>query len=172
MTRKMFAGSYRSGALLATAATAVALGACSSSKNGDATDTAFVAKANGICAKAVAEHDGHRVPVPNFDPLHPRASDLPSVGRYFAKYGAASTTAAQLDALAPPTKHSAEWAKLRGLVDQAAANAQRQIDAAERSDVTGFEKTVRTARSLADRIDQVGPAVGFGSSSPCRQVFG
>ena len=58
------------------------------------------------------------------------------------------------------------------LIDQSAANAQRQIAAAERSDVTGFEQTVTIARSLGNQINQIGPNLGFTSSSACSEVFG
>ncbi len=117
--------------------------------------SSFVSTANAICAKAVAEHDGHPFPVSNFDPLHPTARDLPAVGMYISRYGDASASVARLDALAVPAEHHADWEKLRALIDQAAANAQRQI-AAERSNVTRFEQTATIARSLAKQIDLLG----------------
>jgi hypothetical protein len=108
-----------------------------------------------MCAKAVAEHDGHLFPVSNFDPLHPTARDLPAVGMYISRCGDASASVARLDALAVPAEHHADREKLRALIDQVAANAQRQI-AAERSNVTRFEQTVTIARSLAKQIDLLG----------------
>jgi hypothetical protein len=95
----------------------------------------------------------------------------PSAG-IFAVYGDARATAARLDALAVPARHHADWEKLRALIDQAAANAQRQIAVAERSDVAGFEQTVTSARSLAKQIDYIGPKLGFTPSSACSKVFG
>ena len=163
---------HLSGLLLAVPVVALSMTACASSTHRTDVDTAFVAKADGICARAVAQHGDAKLPVADFDPLHPNAADLPAVGRYFARYGRADSTAAQLDALSPPTKHAAEWAKLRALVDQAAANARQQIKLAESSDVAGFERTVHRARSLAVQIDKLGPQVGFTSGSPCDQVFG
>jgi hypothetical protein len=165
---------HRSLVLVLTAATALSAAACGSSKH---TATAgkggsFVSKANAICAKAVAKHDGHPFPVLNFDPLHPSARDLPAVGRYFAQYGDAAATTARLDALAAPARHHADWERLRALIDEAAANAQRQIAAAERSDIAGFEQTVTTARSLAKQINEIGPTLGFTSSSACAKLFG
>ena len=118
--------------------------------------SSFVSTANAICAKAVAEHDGHPFPVSNFDPLHPTARDLPGVSMYISWYGDASASVAHLEALAVPAKHHAGWEKLRALIDQVAANAQRQIAAAERSNVTRFEQTVTIARSLAKQIDLLG----------------
>jgi hypothetical protein len=166
---------YRSLVLVLTATIALSVAACGSSKHTATVGigSSFVAKANAICAKAVAKHDGHPFPVPNFDPLHPSARDLPAVGRYFAQYGdAATNTTARLDALAAPPRQHADWEKLRALIDEAAANAQRQIAAAERSDIAGFEQTVTTARSLAKQINEIGPRLGFTSSSACSKVFG
>lgn len=157
---------------LCAAGAALSMAACSSSKQSSTADASFVAKANAICAAAVAKHDGHGVPVANFDPLHPNAQDLPAIGHYFAQYGAASDTAARLDALSSPAEHQADWIELRGLIDRVAVNATAQITAANHSDVGAFEQTVTTARSLANRIDQLGPKVGFTSASPCRKVFG
>jgi hypothetical protein len=166
-------GSFLPAALVLIAAITLSAAACGSSKHpAMAGSSSFVAAANAICAKAVAEHDGHPFPVPDFNPLHPRARDLPAVGRYFARYGGASATAARLDALSVPAKHHADWEKLRALIDQAAVNARRQIAAAERSDLTGFEQTVTVARSLGIQINQLGPKLGFTSSSACSKVFG
>lgn len=95
-------------------------------------------------------------PVSNFDPPHPTARDLPGVSMYISRYGDASASVAHLDALAVPAEHHADWEKLRALIDQVAANAQRQIAAAERSNVTRFEQTVTIARSLAKQIDLLG----------------
>jgi len=165
-------GSHRSAVLVLMAATALSAAACGSSTQPATAGSSFAPAANTICATAVAKHDGHPFPVPDFSPLHPRAQDLPAVGRYFARYGDARATAARLDALSAPAGHHADWEKLRALMDQAAANAQRQITAAEKSDVTGFEQTVTTARSLANQINRIGPKLGFTSSSPCSKVFG
>jgi hypothetical protein len=165
-------GSYRSAVVVLMAAIALSAAACGSSKHPATAGSTLVSAANAICAKAVAKHDGHPFPVPDFDPLHPRARDLPAVGGYFARYGDASATAARLGALSAPARHHADWEKLRALIDQAAANAQRQITAAEKPDVTGFEQTVTIARSLGNQINQIGLKFGFTSSSACSKVFG
>jgi hypothetical protein len=164
-------GFYRAAIVMLMAATALPIAACSSKQTATA-DGSFLSSANAICAKAVAKHDGHPFPVPDFDPLHPSTRDLPVVGRYLAQYGDASATAARLDALTAPANHQADWEKLRTLIDQATANAQRQIAAAERADVTGFEQTVTIARSLGKQIDELGSEFGFTSSSACSKVFG
>lgn len=165
-------GPCRSAVLVLIAAMALSAAACGSSKHPATAGSSFVPAANAICAKAVAKHDGHPFPVPDFNPLHPRAQDLPAVGSYLARYGDATATAARLDALSAPAGHHADWEKLRALIDQAAANAQRQIAAAEKPDVTGFEQTVTIARTLGNQINQIGPKLGFTSSSACSKVFG
>ncbi len=173
MTNKMpVTGSYRPALLALMAAIALSAAACGSNKHPATAGSSFVGTANAICAKAVAKHDGHPFPVPNFNPLHPRAQDLPAVGRYLAQYGDASATAARLDALSAPPQHHADWEKLRLLINQAAANSQRQIATAERSDVTGFEQTVTITHSLTRQINQIGFKIGFTSSSPCSKVLG
>jgi hypothetical protein len=173
MTKKAPGSSWHR-SLVLVAAIALSVAACGGSKHTATVGigSSFAAKANAICAKAVAKHDAHPFPVPSFNPLHPSARDLPAVGRYFAQYGNAAGTTARLDALAAPPRHHADWEKLRALIDDAAVNAQRQIAVAERSDIAGFEQTVTTARSLAKQINEIGPRLGFTSSSACSKLFG
>ncbi len=82
----------------AAAATALPAAACASTQRPG--DTGSIAKANAICAQAVARHDAHPFPLPGFDPMHPRPADLPAVGRYFAQYARATATTSRLDAIA------------------------------------------------------------------------
>jgi hypothetical protein len=156
-------------AAFATAAV-ISVAACASSQR--EVDTRFIAKANAICAQAVARHSAHPFPLPGFDPMHPRPADLPTVGRYFARYGNATATTARLDALAAPTAHQREWHVLRALINRAAANARQQITAAERADIAGFEQTVGTARHLATQIKRIALRLGFTATSQCGQLFG
>jgi hypothetical protein len=172
MTPTLATNLYRSAVLALMAAFAFSAAACGSSQAPATADGSFVSAANSICAGAVAKHDGHPFPVPDFDPLHPRTQDLPAVGRYLDQYGDVSAIDARLDALPAPSQHHADWQKLGALIDQATANAQRQIAAAERSDVTGFEQTVAINQSLARQINQIAPKLGFTPSSPCSKVFG
>jgi hypothetical protein len=137
-----------------------------------ATDERFLARADAICTEAVARHDGATFPVAGFDPEHPRAQDLPAVGDYLATYGAASETTARLEALPAPTVNPQDWISLRAALDQVVGNAQQQVAAARRSDVTEFERTVRSARALASKVDTAATKVGFTAHSPCRKVFG
>jgi len=157
-------------AAASAAAAAISVAACANSQR--EVDARFIAKANAICAQAVARHSAHPFPLPGFDPMHPRPADLPAVGRYFTRYGNATATTARLDALAAPTAHQREWHELRALINQAAANARRQITAAERADIAGFEQTVRTVRHLSTQINRVAPRLGFTAASPCGQLFG
>ena len=142
----------------AAAATALSVAACTSSQR--AVDTRFVAKANAICAQAVARHSGHRFPLPGFDPLHPRPADLPAVGRYFARYGGASATTARMYALAAPTTLQREWQELRALINQAAANARRQITVAERADVADSSRPCAPRGTCRRRSTESPPGSG------------
>jgi len=67
------AGPYRSAILALVVAAALSAAACGRSKHPATADSSFVSVANAICARAVARHDGHPFPVPDFNPLH--ASD-------------------------------------------------------------------------------------------------
>jgi hypothetical protein len=152
---------------LLTVAAMLALTACGSSS-----DTAFVSRADAVCARAVAQHDKATFPVAHFDPLHPRAQDLPAVADYLATYGEAGKTLAQLDALGTPKKHAGDWSRLRGVLAKVVDNADQQVGAARRSDTADFERLVRDTRTLGSQVDGDATKVGFDASSPCRKIFG
>ncbi len=114
-----------------------------------------------------ASHNSGRERPPRKDSQHNKISKQGKPSLYQTR-GAA----ARLDALSAPPQHHADWEKLRLLINQAAANSQRQIATAERSDVTGFEQTVTITHSLTRQINQIGFKIGFTSSSPCSKVLG
>lgn len=68
----------------------------------DPQHSAFLAAVDLVCARAVARHAGHVLPVAPFDPEHPRPGELPAVADYFARYGGLPATTTALHALAPP----------------------------------------------------------------------
>lgn len=76
----------------------MALPACGTSASGTS-DSAFLSRANTICAKGVAHHTEHPFPFATFDPLHPDPSKLPELAEYFRLYGPEEQTASQLIAL-------------------------------------------------------------------------
>lgn len=173
-------GRRRAFAVLVSLSAALSIAACSSSNDQGSgapsaktgpIDSAFVARVQAVCEAAVVGQ-GKPLPVQNFDPLHPDPKDLPAVGAYFAKHGQVIATVQRIDALGEPSAGRSEWRTLRALIDQAPPISRRQIDAARRSDVSAFTKSVDEAKSLAEKINNAGGTAGFSTTSPCRRVFG
>ena len=135
-------------------------------------DTAFLSKVNAVCQQAIDDKQGHAFPLPGFDPRHPQAAQLPTVGAYFAAYGDAQLMEDRLAAVGEPPRYAARWDRLRSLVDQASANALQQQRVAAAKDVAGFEHTLDVADSLAKQIDHIGPGLGFTSKTACGRYFG
>jgi hypothetical protein len=77
------------------AATALSVAACTSNQR--AVDTRFIAKANAICALAVARHNAHPFPVPGLDPMHPRPARASGSRQVLRPVRRASATTARLD---------------------------------------------------------------------------
>jgi hypothetical protein len=147
--------------------------ACGSSGSAPSTNgNGFVASVDGICSRAVAAHQGHPFPVANFDPEHPKPSQLPAVGNYLARYGGLAATAARLHRVTPPADSARQWQTVLGLVDQVAANSRRQIQAARAANVTGFLATLPQVKTLSAQLNAAGASLGFTSNSPCEQIFG
>jgi hypothetical protein len=135
-------------------------------------DRAFRVKVNAVCQQAIDDKQGHAFPLPDFDPRHPQAEQLPTVGAYFAAYGDAQLMVDRLAALGEPAHDAARWDRLRSLVDQASANALQQQRAAAAKDVPAFEHTLDVAQSLGKQIDHIGPGLGFSSTTACGRYFG
>jgi hypothetical protein len=133
---------------------------------------AFAASVERACATAVRRHAGHPFPVSSFDPEHPQADVLPRVGNYLARYGDLSQVITALHALTPPAGITTRWENLLQHLDQAAANAHRQITAAQARDVAGFVRTATIAQQLSRQINAAGSALGLSKASSCEQVFG
>jgi hypothetical protein len=133
--------------------------------------SAFIVSVEAVCQRAVKAHDGHDFPLAQFDPLHPDPSQLPAVGDYFARYGQLPETVTALHDLTPPAADAAAWTSMLGLADRLTAVARRQIAAARDRNVSAFVSTVRTVKRLKGHIDAAGRRFGFGSESPCGQVF-
>lgn len=162
----------RSLAGLAVVAAGALLTGCGGGSRPADPHTAFLARVDRVCARAVAAHAGHPFPFADFDPEHPDPGRLPAVGDYFARYGGLAPTTTALRALTPPTSDSAAWHTLLDLAGQMAANAQRQIAAARGRDVPGFVRTVATTNGLVPEINDAGARFGFTRRSACGQVFG
>ena len=158
-----------SATLLITAIAATASGCGGSSTH---LDSGFAAKVNAACQHAISDKASHPFPLPNFDPRHPKPSELPAVGSYFAKYGDAQYMIDTLNSAGEPSSHAADWDRLRSLVDQASRNSLTQQQVAKSKNVAGFEHTLDVSQTLAKQIDSLGKHLGFGSSSACGRYFG
>ncbi len=71
INKKSVTSSYRPAVLALMPAFALSAAACGSGKHPATAGSSFVSTANAICTKAVAKHDSHAFPIPNFNPLHP-----------------------------------------------------------------------------------------------------
>jgi hypothetical protein len=137
-------------------------------------DPVFIEGVNAICTQANKEISSKHGPFPysNFDPLHPDRRLLPKVAAYFSGVRAiADRVPVQLGELAYPTKGAILWRTLVRLAREERAIADRQIRAAEASDVAAFVKTVREVRSTNNKIGRLAVLGGFGTSSPCTQLL-
>lgn len=156
--------------LLATACSAgPGLAGTTSAGTPPAGHVAFLASVDRVCARAVAAHP---FPLPGFDPEHPRPSQLPTAGNYFARYGSLPQTAKALHGLTPPAADTGTWRHLLDVADQTISNAQHQIAVARARNVVAFIQTVRTANRLAAQINAAGARFGFTPNSSFSQVFG
>jgi hypothetical protein len=132
---------------------------------------AFRTSVERICGRAVTAHGGHAFPVNGFDPLHPQPSQLPAVGRYFARYGQNDLLDSALHSLVAPADEEADWRQVLATVDAIAANTRHQIAAAQARDVSAFVATVRAAQQLAHELGTEGRRLGFTSDSPCGRLL-
>jgi hypothetical protein len=133
-------------------------------------DSGFIARVNAVCARASVG----AVPFPytNFDPVHPNVRLLPKVGAFFAKRQAiADAIPGQLRALGQPATGQATWAQILPLTVRDRAIADRQIKAAEASDVPGFIATVNEITTVSNQLGRLAQQAGFTTSSPCRMIF-
>lgn len=176
---------YTARVALASLVAAVLLSGCGSSKKATSTattpagsasstssqiDAAFLRRVDAVCARAA--NGAPQFPYPNFDPLHPDVKLLPKVGAFFAKRQAiADAVPKQARALGQPATGRATWAQLLALITRDRAVADRQIRAAEASDVQGFVATVNEISSVSSPLRTVADEAGVASASPCRMIF-
>jgi hypothetical protein len=134
----------------------------------------FVARVNGVCARAnAAIQAAHGAfPFPNFDPLHPDPATLPKVGAFFARSQSISDRVpARLEKLGKPRTGRITWNDLLRLAKRFQHIADRQIKAAQAADIPGFVATVRQLRATDTRIKHLGLKAGFQKSSPCSTYY-
>jgi hypothetical protein len=158
------------------------LAGCGSSKNSASTattsasnassklDSAFIARVDAVCAQAT--RGAAPFPYSNFDPLHPDVKLLPKVGAFLAeRQRTADAVPKQLRELGQPGTGEAIWARMLTLATRDRAIADRQIKAAEASNVHAFVATLGPTRQTSTQLAQLAKDAGFSSSSPCRMIF-
>jgi hypothetical protein len=133
----------------------------------------FIARANAVCARAKAAIDAHgKFPYPTFDPLHPDVRLLPRIGAFFAATQAmADRVPRELRDLGSPRRARRQWAELVALVTQSRTIRDRQVAAAEASNVPAFVATVNAVQANQTRLEDVGSISGFTPASPCNAVL-
>lgn len=134
----------------------------------------FIARVNAVCARAnAATRAAHGAfPFPNFDPLHPDPATLPKVGAYFASSQSISDRVpGQLKQLGRPHTGRITWDDLLSLAARHQQIADRQIKAAEASDIAGFVATVKQVHATDVSIEHLALMAGFRKSSPCGTYY-
>jgi hypothetical protein len=136
-------------------------------------EAAFIARANAVCSRALTRLNAHGpFPYPRFDPLHPDVKLLPKVGAFFSRLRpVADTVPAQLRRLGSPRHGRSAWRRLLTLARQERAIADRQIAAANASDVATFVSTVNAIGPVGGRFHRTAQAAGFAAASPCERIF-
>ena len=131
----------------------------------------FLQRANKICSDVIAKgesNNGRLFPYSDFDPMHPKASTLPLVGRYFEPPTRGwKDIRMHFDALRTPTMGAISWEHVVTLVNAAAANQAAQDRAALGSNATQFVKTVRRVQQLGPELQTALAAASFSSTSSC-----
>jgi len=163
------------GARPAVAAAAIVAGLATAAYGGDATpstlDAAFRAKVDAVCAKALAARKADPFPLPDFDPRHPKAGELPKVGAFFERHGDAHGLARDLAALGAPATGAERWNELMPLVDREAANSDAMIAAAKNDDTAAWLRALDEGDEIRDKVGDVGGDLGYAESSDCAQLL-
>jgi hypothetical protein len=153
--------------LAATAGLGLGLGACGGGSGSDSSSstaakkpaapshaaeaTPFGKRVTAVCLVGAKRLDSlPRFPNPQFDPLHPKASELPEIGRYFAtgQLPAFETLVANLKKVDPPPAYRQRYDELLAQLDKTVANLRRQTSAAKAADVKAFVAAIKAAGGL------------------------
>jgi hypothetical protein len=131
-------------------------------------DPPFLQKVDRLCAKEAPALRSTRRAYPGLDAGHPRATELPAVGAYFAPRATVLLEIANaLRGLGEPASARTEWDHTRYLVARYAEVAARQVAVARAADVSGFVATVNEISVLRDELIDSASALGFTLASPC-----
>jgi hypothetical protein len=129
----------------------------------------FIAQANGLCRRAMAELATlPPFPFADFDPLHPDASVLPALGAFFTGPGdprpALGTLNAGLRALGEPPADRGLW----GSVLKARSRELVIIDAQDRAALAGDVRSfVRTVQEIAADFRDIAIATTVFGATGC-----
>lgn len=140
---------------------------------GSRLEAAFIARADGICARAKAKLDANgQFPFSSFDPQRPDPKLLPKVGAYFAaRQTIADAVPAELAELGTPRGAQEVWSKMLALAKEDRSIADRQIVAAKASDSSAFIATLEPISHAEMQFGRDASVAGFTASSPCNSIF-
>lgn len=160
-------------AVLTALAAIAALGGCGSSSGSSSNTTSTVASAlsqtpYGKQLSAVCTSAGKTLsalpgfPYPTFNPLHPEASKLPAIGRFFERTSAPAfqKILLSIDKVQPPPTEKGQFDAFRSQYASFVANLKRQIAAAKASDVSGFVVTVRRLSQSTSQLHRTEALLG------------
>ncbi len=147
--------------LAAIVALALGLGACGGGSDDSSSTTApsshaieatpFGKQVTTVClASATRIASLPRFPNPQFDPLHPKASELPEIGRYLSggQLPAVEALVAKLNKVDPPATYQQPYDEFLAQLDRLVANLKRQTAAAKAADVNAFVAAIKDAGGL------------------------
>jgi hypothetical protein len=113
--------------------------------------TPFGKQVTTVCLASAKRLDSlPRFPNPQFDPLHPKPSELPEIGRYFSagQLPALEVLVAKLKKVDPPAAYEQRYDEFLAQLDKLVANLKRQATAAKAADTKGFVAAIKDAGGL------------------------
>jgi hypothetical protein len=136
-------------------------------------EASFIARANAVCERAKSIIAAHgQFPYPNFDPLHPELKLLQKLGAFLAAtQPVGDRVPIELHDLGTPRESPTLWTGIVNLAKRYRTIADRQIKAAEASNVSAFVATVNEAFATDKQLTQLTSVGGLPPSSPCNQVL-
>jgi hypothetical protein len=136
-------------------------------------DKSFAQRVSVVCAENVKTYPpAPNVPVDGFDPEHPRASDLPAIGRYLThNQRGIPALESELTRIGNPANDMSAWRRVRGLAFAILRNAQAQRKSALARDAHGFVAAVKQNRELFDQLKVAATRAGIPVIGACAQIF-
>lgn len=154
-------------------ASILALAGCSSTSLSSKVPAAFATRMNGVCATNLAQYPiVGAFPYSNFNPDDPSASQLPTVGAYFAQNqrGTGSLESA-INALGEPSTGASSWNKVKTLAFSFLSNATTQKNDALASNVNGFVAAVKQNQTITNQLKAAAMQAGISITGACATEF-